>query len=399
MYVILSRRSDISSWLSRENIILGVIIYHLIFKIQSMNIHIIAFLTVFSSIILSWTYAISLFLIRLFPLLDSYSPLLIATSISLSVLFIVGIVGANSYPHAYFTLVYRIWAYWLWGLTIGGLVAVIFLIFAIFSGQFLTHEVYLILWILLTLALNIYAVSQSFIPVVQSYRVDITTPHHWHGKRIIMIADTHYGNIYGIEHARKLVDLINTLKGEVVIIPWDFFDGPLIDYQSIAREFDRITTPHGVIFSNGNHEEYQHTYEIQRALQASKITILNNRKITLDGMNFIGVSYHTSETRAWLEATLKTLELKTWEPTILLKHKPTLHATLLKYPIDLVVSGHAHRGQMWPFSLIPALIFGKYSYGMTRDRSMTSITTSGVGTWWPPQRLGTESEVVVIEVE
>ena len=139
--------------------------------------------------------------------------------------------------------------------------------------------------------------------------------------------------------------------------------------------------PHGVIFANGNHEEYQHTDDILAAFSGAGITVLNNRKITLDGMNFIGVTYHASETIEGLQNTLDTLRLKAGEATILLKHKPILHSTLEKYPIDLVVSGHTHRGQMWPFLYIPTLVYGKYVYGMNVDNWLTSITTSGVGTW------------------
>lgn len=78
---------------------------------------------------------------------------------------------------------------------------------------------------------------------------------------------------------------------------------------------------------------------------------------------------------------LDSLSLESSKPTILLKHKPTLHDTLQKYPIDLVVSGHTHRGQLWPFTYIPDLIYGKYVYGYNQDASLQSITTSGVGSW------------------
>jgi predicted MPP superfamily phosphohydrolase len=75
-----------------------------------------------------------------------------------------------------------------------------------------------------------WSLYASYVPKVTQYSVDIQAPHDWHGKKIIMIADTHYGNIYDVDDARKLVEKINTLSGEVVIIPGDFFDGPIIDF-------------------------------------------------------------------------------------------------------------------------------------------------------------------------
>ena len=98
-------------------------------------------------------------------------------------------------------------------------------------------------------------------------------------------------------------------------------------------------------------------------------------------MVFAGVTYHDTETVAGLTKNLDKLNLDPTKPTILLKHKPTLHTTLANYPIDLVVSGHTHQAQMWPFSIVTYMIYGKYVYGKVVKDGMTAITTSGVGTW------------------
>lgn len=193
-----------------------------------------------------------------------------------------------------------------------------------------------------------------------------------------MIADTHYGNIYDEKDAEKLVQTINTLSGDIVLIPGDFFDGPKIDFEKIARIFKNINTPYGTIFSNGNHEEYRNTESMLQALEKAHIQILNNKKVTLDGLTFVGVTYMRTESASGLTQALDELHLDPNTANILLKHKPSLQNTVAKYPIDLVVSGHTHRGQIWPFFLIPRLIFGKYSYGFSTDGRLNSITTSGV---------------------
>lgn len=174
-----------------------------------------------------------------------------------------------------------------------------------------------------------------------------------------MIGDTHYGNIYGIRTAKKLVERINKISPEIVLIPGDFFDGPPINYLNIVKQFSHINAPRGILFSNGNHEEYRNTPQIldamshpiddivdisstsviQKILHSTHtIAVLNNDKVELDGMVFAGVTYHDTETALGLQKNLDKLDLDTTKPTILLKHKPTLHATLEKYPIDLVVS-------------------------------------------------------------
>lgn len=196
-----------------------------------------------------------------------------------------------------------------------------------------------------------------------------------------MVADTHYGNIYSKEDARKLVERINALSGEVVIIPGDFFDGPKTDFDGVAQEFRNIKAPLGTLFANGNHEEYRNTGAIIESLENAKITILNNKKVVLNGITFAGVTYHASESVAGLKHNLEMFNLQKDEPVVLLKHKPTLHSTIQEFPVDLVVSGHTHRGQMWPFSYITDMIYGKYSYGYSHDKNLFSITTSGVGSW------------------
>ncbi len=182
------------------------------------------------------------------------------------------------------------------------------------------------------------------------------------------------------------------------MIPGDFFDGPKIDFARITSIFRGIQARHGVIFSNGNHEEYRNTGAIIDSFETAGIQVLNGKKVEIEGITFAGVSYHSTETVEGLEREIQSLQLDPKKPTIFLKHKPTLHNILANHPIDLVVSGHTHRGQMWPGSLITRGIYGKFVYGMHTLKNLTAITTSGVGTWGPPQRIGTRSEVVVIEI-
>lgn len=291
----------------------------------------------------------------------------------------------------------------LGSITVAGFIAIGFLVI----GNFFEHSYESIFWVLLflflTFVINAWGIYSSWVPRIKKYSIKIDKEHNWHGKKIVMIADTHYGNIYGVHEARSLVKRINSLDPEVVLIPGDFFDGPLIDYASIVKEFGCIRAHHGVLFANGNHEEYTHTKEILKTIKNpvlglrkpkatqhlknslyecnQEITVINNEKIEINGMVFAGVTYHDTETNEGLIHNLDMLDLDHTKPTILLKHKPTLHPILEKYPIDIVVSGHTHQAQMWPFSLVTYMIYGKYVYGKVENNNLISITTSGVGSW------------------
>lgn len=362
------------------------------------HMQIVWFLAVFSTIILGWTAMVVFLIIRLFPILSRYGSIGYSVALVSSTLFIIGIIGSNMGASSFFGLIYAYGAWWLWAITIAGFVAIAFLIIGRIFGLVYSGTLVAVGFLTLVIALNIVWTWLALSPKVTEYRVPIPGEHGWHSKRIVMVADTHYGNIWGKASAEKLVERINSLSPEIVLLPWDLFDGPEIDFFDALRPFTSIQAPKGVLFANGNHEEYRNTEAMLDAMsRTDTIHNLNNRSVTIDGLTFAGVTYRSSDTASGLVATLDAMQLS-WS-TILLKHKPTLHTTLMKYPIALVVSGHTHRGQMWPFSLITDMIYGKYSYGQNIDGTMNSITTSGVGSWWPPQRLGTRSEIVVIYIE
>lgn len=358
----------------------------------------IGYFLIFTIIIFLWTLVLCLAVFFALPKIASYTLVGIVCSLFGTGLFIVGLIGEMLTQNRLITILYRIWAHWIGWLSIAGWVASIAVIFAHITGYLYDEWIYVIGFIFIVLVLNIIGIYASYIPRIVRYRITLSGVHKWHGKKIVLISDTHYGNIYGKKHAQKLVDMINSLNPEIVLIPWDFYDGPITDYIWVAEIFRGIHAPHGVYFSNGNHEEYGDVDTMIHALEKWNIHILNNKMITLNGITLAGVTYHNTETAEDLKKELDTLSLSEDQPVILLKHKPTLHKILLDYPIDLVVSGHTHKWQMWPFSWMSYMMFGKYAYGKSVDGDMTSITSSGVGTWWPPQRIGTRSEIVVIEV-
>jgi len=242
-------------------------------------------------------------IISLFPVFSSW---LMIAEIGGTLAFLIGIVGANVWPRRLYSHMYAFGAFSLGGITIAGFIAIFMLIIGNLFHFAYSSDIGLIFFVTTVLAANIWGTYASWVSRITTYSVKIKKEHHWHGKRIVMIADTHYGNIYGLREARTLVKRINQLNPEVVLIPGDFFDGPLIDYESIVEEFQHIRAPHGVYFANGNHEEYTHSKQIiktiknpintihrrvptehlQKSFQNGDqhIIVLNNNKIEIDGM-------------------------------------------------------------------------------------------------------------------
>ena len=99
---------------------------------------------------------------------------------------------------------------------------------------------------------------------------------------------------------------------------------------------------------------------------------------------------------------LKSAELlkqaDTSKPVVLLDHRPSeieLHSTL---PIDIQVSGHVHNGQIFPANFIVRAI-NRLHYGYEKIGNGHFFVTSGYGFWGIPLRLGSQSEVLIIDVE
>ncbi len=85
-------------------------------------------------------------------------------------------------------------------------------------------------------------------------------------------------------------------------------------------------------------------------------------------------------------------------PLILLDHQPVDYAKAEKYGVDLMLSGHTHKGQLWPFSYLTNAIYVNH-FGLKHIGKSWFYTSSGFGTWGPPVRVGNRPELVVFKIK
>lgn len=353
---------------------------------------IIIILLLFAGII----FILTKIFIKIFPNLQKYFYKIWLKYFGLVLLFPIGIVFWQTTDIVIFEIFYIIGAVAVATILINLLVLVpIFFIKFFMKNRW--EKFLKIFTIFLLLSLNFYSLYLGFIPKITEYNITFTENHNFHGKKFVMIADTHYGYIHGELEAKMLTEKINEINPDFVLIAGDFFDGPKINFEKIAKIFDNIKAP--IFYANGNHEEYGNTDEILRAISSTKIQILNNAITDFKGLQIAGVTYHETKNEENFENILQNLGIENTKPSILIKHEPKWHQIAEKYGVDLMVSGHTHRGQMWPISYIPEKIYGKYVYGLVENNGKYSITTSGVGNWGPPQRLWSQSEIVVVNIQ
>lgn len=225
----------------------------------------------------------------------------------------------------------------------------------------------------------------------------LNLPESWRGKRAVFISDIHLGQVFGRSYLEKIVARINELSPDVVLIGGDLFDGTNVDLESATAPLSDLRSFYGTYFITGNHEEFEDPSKYLDVLRSRGVKILNNEYVDLDGVQFVGVDFKSTVGSDNFLNTLTRISYNHSKPTILLKHTPLNLDVAQSMNIDFQISGHTHRAQMFPLNLITWLVYKGYDYGFKDYKNMEVYTSSGVGTWGPPLKVGTPSEIVLID--
>jgi len=225
-------------------------------------------------------------------------------------------------------------------------------------------------------------------------------PAEWRGKRVMQISDTHFGQVYGVMAVQRLVDLVNRERPDLVVITGDLFDGTDGNMDEITQRIGQIKAPLGVYFTSGNHDFYADQKKVDADLEKVGIKLLSGGFVDLNGLQLAGINYSFQ-----LKSSDYRDEIKEWpgyssaKPTILLHHIPDKISEFADADVDLLLSGHTHRGQLFPFGLITDFIFDGYDHGLKNFGDLQVYTSSGAGTWGAPMRTSADSEVVIFELK
>jgi predicted MPP superfamily phosphohydrolase len=224
-------------------------------------------------------------------------------------------------------------------------------------------------------------------------------PEYWRGKTAVWISDVHLGAVRRYGFAKDIADRIQQLKPDLIFVGGDLFDGGTVDLNGFMEPFSRLSAPDGIYFVTGNHEEFTDPARYLKAVRQAGIRVLNNEVFNLKGLQIIGVDYRDSQNRQKYEMILNGIKINPDAPAILLKHSPSNLDIANRRGITLQLSGHTHKGQIFPVNFITALVYHDYDYGLKKFRDLQIYTSSGVGTWGPPMRVGNVPEIAVIKFE
>lgn len=244
-----------------------------------------------------------------------------------------------------------------------------------------------------------YGTYNAYSPTVRHYDISVDKKAgSAETLNMVMASDMHFGLLSGKAHAERMVKEINALKPDIVLFPGDIIDDDLDAYldQGIDQILTGIQAPYGVYASLGNHDRFEgEIEELIGALENSGMTVLYDETLTVEELTLVGRRDKQDRSRAELSSIMQNADLS--RPVILMDHQPNALEEARQEGVDLVVSGHTHRGQVFPAHLITQALF-ENDWGYLQKGQLHSIVSSGYGFWGPPIRLGSRSEIVQINV-
>jgi predicted MPP superfamily phosphohydrolase len=222
-------------------------------------------------------------------------------------------------------------------------------------------------------------------------------PENWKNKTAVFFSDPHLGQIHGRKFAQKIKDSVDTLRPDIVFIGGDMYDGVKVNALDMVEPFRDLHAPLGTYFIMGNHEEFSDNTVYLTALRTVGIRVLLDEAVVVEGLSIIGVDYKTTTNAENFKTVLEHIQIDSTKPSILLKHTPANVEIAEMYGVSLQLSGHTHQAQVFPWMCITRQMYKGFDYGLHMYKNMQVYTSSGVGTWGPPLRVGTRSEIVHIE--
>jgi predicted MPP superfamily phosphohydrolase len=284
--------------------------------------------------------------------------------------------------------------------------------------------------ITLTVALNACGIIAADNIKVTAYNVRLDGKPLPGGMRIALAADIHLGAAGSEKRLPKIIAAINSQKPDLICLAGDIFNDnyyAVADPERASELFKSLTATHGVYACLGNHDAGKSVEEMLDFLARSNIKPLNDEFGIVNGqaailgrldprpiggfggMRRASISRMVERSDSGATVTLtvagespegqsRQLTIDGSMPIIVLDHNPK---SIHEYgnEVDLVLSGHTHNGQLFPLNLLTRAIYAAdYGHYRKEPGAPNLIVTSGAGTWGPPMRVGTHSEVVCVTV-
>jgi predicted MPP superfamily phosphohydrolase len=248
--------------------------------------------------------------------------------------------------------------------------------------------------------LSLFAMAQGMRPpVVRNYDVSLAClPREMDGTVLVAMSDLHVGTVIGKGWMEDRVAQVEALHPDLVVLLGDIFEGHGEKPEKLLPVLRRLSAPLGVSAVLGNHEFHGRHSDVSNPTSLDGIQVLNNNwteprpGLVLAGVDDLTANHRSGKTD---DPVLRALGDCPPGATVLLSHTPWEAEKAAKSGVGLMLSGHTHGGQIWPFGYLVQSIYpllgGRYNVD-----GMTVIVCRGTGTWGPRMRLWRPGEILRI---
>lgn len=237
----------------------------------------------------------------------------------------------------------------------------------------------------------------AYAPTTVHYQVQIDKPMA-KPLKVALVADTHLGTFIGKHHLQALDAILQREQVDILLLAGDVMDDLPDAYRTLNMHPDmkKLSAPMGKYVVLGNHDNYRQVQaDIVQDLQDAGFTVLRDEHVQIGEQLMVVGRRDKVENRLSAQQVVPRSHL----PVIVIDHQPEpeqMHA-LANAGADLMVAGHTHGGQIFPMTALIGF-FQAYPYGHYFVGDGQLMVTSGLGLWGLPFRLGTRSEVAIIEL-
>lgn len=252
----------------------------------------------------------------------------------------------------------------------------------------------------LTVILLVYGFFNYRNPKIEELELKLDKSFEDNELVAVAISDVHLGYGTGTKTLKRYVDLINDKDPDIILIAGDLIDNslkPLVEapFDEVLNE---LNAPMGIYMVPGNHEYISGIEDCTEYLEERTGIRLLRDSIALlpNGIQVIGRDDRSNRSRAELKELLDKADRS--KPMILLDHQPYGLAETDSLMVDMQISGHTHRGQLWPLSILVDRMY-EQSHGYRKWNHSHIFVSSGLSLWGPPFRIGTDSDLAVIRIK
>ena len=272
----------------------------------------------------------------------------------------------------------------------------------------------------LSLSFTVYGSVHSKMLTTSEYDISISkNAGDLTDLKMVLIGDLHLGYSVGCDQMSDMVAAINSEDADIVVLAGDIFDNnydALEDPERLEQILSQINTTYGTYAVYGNHDVKEtlvagfpissdksapRDSRMEEFLEKSNIHMLEDETTVIADRFYLTGRLDKERTgngtsqRASLDELTKDLDPSM--PFMMISHEPDHLSDYAAHGVDVLLSGHTHAGQFFPLTIVQPFAWENY-WGMKQVGNMYSFVTSGVGVYGPDMRVGTDSEIMVVNV-